>query len=119
MPGPFEQAREQREHARRVAPRRRRLAGGETDLALGHGEAGEGVHQQQDVVALVAEPLGDAGRKEGGPDAHERRLVGGGDDDDGAAQSFLAEVALDELGDLSPTLADERDDGRRRPRCPA
>ena len=67
----------EREHARRVAARRRRLADRESDLALRHREARERVHHQQDVVARVAERLGDAHRHERGGHAHERRLVGG------------------------------------------
>ena len=37
-------------------------------------------------------------------------LVGGGDDDDAARQTLGAEVVLEELADLAPTLADQRDD---------
>ena len=75
---------QQREHRRRVAARRGRFAGRQADLALRHREAGEAVHQQQHVVALVAEPLGDARRGERGAQAHERGLVGGRDHDDRA-----------------------------------
>ena len=48
--GPLEQPGQQREDARRVAAGRRRLAGGEADLALGHRDAGEAVHHQHDVA---------------------------------------------------------------------
>ena len=53
---------------------RRRLAGRQADLALGHGDAGEAVHQQQDVLALVAEPLGDPGGGEGAAQPHDGRV---------------------------------------------
>ena len=48
----------------RVAPRGGRLADGEADLALRQREAGHGVHQEHDVLALVAEVLGDRGGHE-------------------------------------------------------
>ena len=57
--GALEQARQQREHRRRIALRGRRLAGGEPDLALRHREARDRVHHQQDVLPLLAEVLGD------------------------------------------------------------
>src|SRR3954468_6355449 len=113
----LEELREHREDARRVAARGGRLADGEADLALGHGDARDRVHHQHDVGALVAEVLGDGGRDERALDAHERRLVGRRDDHD-AALERVAEVALDELLDLSAALADERDHvdvGRRGP----
>ena len=116
-PGPLEQPGQQREHRRRVAARRGRLAGRQPDLALRHREAGEAVHQQQHVVALVAEPLGDARRGERGAQAHERGLVGGRDDDDRAGEAFGAEVVLDELAHLSATLADEREHRDAALRC--
>ena len=102
----LEQAREQAEHRRRVAASRGRLAGGETDLALRHGEAGEAVHQQQHVEALVAEPLGDPRRGEGGAQAHQRGLVRGRHDDHCSGEAFRPEVVLDELANLSTALAD-------------
>ncbi len=48
--GTFEQPRQQREDAGRVAAGGRGLAGRQPDLALGHGDAGEAVHHQDDVV---------------------------------------------------------------------
>ena len=113
-PAAFEQARQHREHRRRVPAGRGRLAGRQADLALRHREAREAVHQQQHVVALVAERLGDAGRGERGAQAHQRGFVGGRDDDDRAGEAFGAEVVLDELADLTAALADEREHGDRR-----
>ena len=66
--------------------------------------------QQQDVLALVAEPLGDPGRGERGAQPHQRRLVGGRDDHDGARQALGAEVALEELAHLAAALTDQRED---------
>ena len=48
--GALEQPGEQGEHRRRVAAGGGRLAGRQADLALGHGDAGEGVHHQHDVL---------------------------------------------------------------------
>ena len=78
------------------------------------------VDQQQDVEALVAEVLGDAGGGVRGAQAHQRRLVGGGDDDDDPVARGLAEVVLEELAHLAAALADQADDddvGRRVPRA--
>ena len=112
--GALEQPGEQREDARRVAAGRRRLAGGEPDLALRHRDAGEAVHHQYDVLAGVAEVLGDPGGDEGRAEPLDRGRVGGGDDDDGAGQPLGAEVVLDELAHLAATLADQGDDRHRR-----
>ena len=107
--GALEQLGQQGEDARRVAARGRRLAGRQPDLALRHGDAGQAVHHQHDVPAVVAEPLGDPGGDERRPQSHDRRLVGGRDDDDGAGQALGAEVVLEELADLAATLADQGD----------
>ena len=111
--GPLEQLGQEGEDRRRVAPGGRGLAGRQPDLALGHGEAGQGVHHQDDVLALVAEPLGDPGGGEGGPDADEGRLVGRGHDHHRAGQALGSEVALDELVDLAAALADQGDHRHR------
>ena len=62
-------------------------------------------------VALVAEPLGDPGGGEGGPDPHQGGLVRGGHHDDRAGEALGPEVALDELVHLPTTLADQGEDG--------
>ena len=97
------------EHRRRIAARGGRFAGGQADLALGHGEARDRIHQQQHVAALVAEVFGDGGRGERGLHARERRLVAGGDDDHAARQAFRAEIALEEFVDFAAALADQAD----------
>jgi len=108
--------RQQREHARRVAARRRRLADREADLALRHREARDRVHHQHHVAPLVAEVLGDRGCRERRLDPHERRLVGRRHDDHRALHAVRPEVALHELAHLAPALADQADhvDLRRR-----
>ena len=112
----LEQPGQEREHARWVGAGGGRLPGRQADLALCHAEPGERVHHQQHVAVAVAEPLGDSGGGGSGTAAHQGRLVGGGDDDDRAGEPLRAEVALDELSDLTATFADHGDDvdvGRR------
>ena len=77
-----------------IAARRGRLAGGQADLALGHGEARERIHHQQHVAALVAKVLGDRRGGQRRLDAHQRRLVAGGHDHHAAGQACRTEVAL-------------------------
>ena len=98
------------EDARRVAPRRGRLADGEADLALGPGEAGDRVEEEHHVLALVAEVLGDGRRDVGAAQARKGRRIRGRHDDDRAREALLAEVVLDELPHLAAALADEGDD---------
>ena len=114
--GPLDQLGQQGEDRRRIAPRGRRFARRQADLALGHGIAGDGVHQQQDVLALIAKVFGD--RRGGSRRLHadQGRLVAGGHDDDALGQALRTEVALDELVHLAAALADQGDDvhvGRR------
>ena len=82
---------------------------GDADLALGHGEASEAIHHEQDMIALAAKGIGDGQSHLGGPDAHQRRIVTCGDDDHRFAQP-LAEAILDERPDLAAAFADEGDD---------
>ena len=55
--GPLEKLGQIREHGRRVAAQRGRFARPEPDLALGHPQAGDGVHQEHDMATLVADSL--------------------------------------------------------------
>ena len=89
---------------------RRWLADGQGDLALGLGVAGQRVHQQQYVLALVAEVLGDPRAVLRGTQAHQRRVVGRRGDHHGALEAFLAEDLVDELLHLAAPLADQTDD---------
>ena len=113
---PLHQLRQQGEDRGRVAAGGGRLAGGQADFALRQGEAGQRVHQQQHVLALVAEVFGDRRGGGGRMDADQGRLVAGGHDHHALGQSLRAQVALDELVDLAAPLADQGDDdhvGRR------
>ena len=71
-------------------------------------EARDGVHEQDDLVPLVAEPFGDGGGDVGGLEALHGGAVGRGDDEDGLLESLGAEVLLDELAHFASALADER-----------
>src|SRR5579872_2871035 len=48
--GAFQKLGQLAEHRGRIAFGCRRLAGGQADLALGHGEAGDRVHQAEDFL---------------------------------------------------------------------
>ncbi len=113
-PGAFQQLRQQREHRRRVAAGGRRFADGQADLALRHGDPGQAVHQQQHVLALVPEPLGDPGGDEAGAQPDQRRLVGRGDDHHRPGQPGGAQVVLQELAYLPAALADQGHHGDLR-----
>lgn len=76
----------------------------------GLGVAGQRVHQQQYVLALVAEVLGDPRAVLRGTQAHQRRVVGRRGDHHGALEAFLAEDLVDELLHLAAPLADQTDD---------
>ncbi len=58
--GAFNQRRQFGEHPRRVAFDGRRLADSQRDLTLCHGVARQGVHDQQHMLAAIAEIFGDA-----------------------------------------------------------
>ncbi len=107
-PGTLEELGQQAEDGRGEPARRRRLPGGQAHLPLRRGDTGHAVHGQQDVVTAVTEPLGDAGGGERGAQPHQGRLVRGRHDDDRAGQALRPEVALDELADLTATLAHQR-----------
>ena len=108
--GALDQLRQQGEDRGRIAARGGRLAGRQADLALGQREPRQRVHQQQHVLALVAEVLGDGRGRGGRLDAHQGRLVAGGHHDHALGQPFGPQVALDELVDLAAALADQGDD---------
>ena len=108
--GPLHQLRQQGEDRGGIAAGGGRLAGGQPDLALRQGEAGQRVHQQQHVLALVAEVFGDGRGRQGRLHADQGRLVAGGHHDHALGQPCGAQVALDELVDLAAALADQGDD---------
>ena len=111
MAGALEQLRQQREHRRRVALGGGRLAGGQSDFALGHGEARERIDHQQHVLALRGEIFRDGGGGQGRADARKRRLVGGGHHHHRARQAFLAECVFQKLAHFAAALAHQGQHG--------
>ena len=105
----LEQARQHGEDARRVAATGRRLSGGEADLALRACDARDGVDEQEHALTLIAEVLGDGRGHVSGAQALDRWRVAGGDHGHRALSAGLAERVLEELADLTPALADQRD----------
>jgi hypothetical protein len=67
------------------------------------------VHQHQNVLALVAEILGDGERHMRSLAAHQRRLVGGRDHHNRAGKTGIAEVVLEEFLHFAAAFADQPD----------
>ena len=111
FPGALADFRQQVEDRRRVALLAGRFAGGEADLALRHGEAGDRIHHEQHVGALIAEILGDGESDEAGAHAQRRGTVGGGADDDGALAALRAKLIFEKAADLAIAFADHGDHG--------
>ena len=109
-PGPLDQLRQQGEDRGGEASRGGRLARRQADLPLGQGEPRQRIHQQQHVLALVAEIFGDGGGRRGRLGAHQGRLVARGHHDHALGQPGRPQVALDELVDLAAAFADQGDD---------
>jgi hypothetical protein len=65
------------------------------------------VHEQQDVLAAIAEIFGDGHGGVGGIPAHQRRGVGCGDDDDGAGETGGAEFVFQEFAHFAAAFADK------------
>ena len=108
--GALQQRGQHREHARRITPRRRRLARGQPDLPLGVAEARDRVHDQKRIVAGVAEILGNAGGHHRRTHAQQRRFIAGGADHDRVFQPVFAKRVVDKLAHLAPALADQSND---------
>ncbi len=109
--GALEHLGQQIEDRWRVAFLAGRFAGGETDLALGHGKAGNRIHDQEHVGSLVAEVFGDGQGDEAGADAQRRGALAGGADHDGTFAALGAELVFEEAADLAIAFADHGDHG--------
>jgi hypothetical protein len=107
---PLQQPRQHREHRRWIPTRDRRLAYGESNFALGHGEASDRVHHQRDVLAAGTKVFGNRGGNPGALQSLQRRLVRGRDHNHRAGQPISSEVVCDELLDLAATLTNQGDD---------
>lgn len=97
--------------AGRIAFLARRLAGGEANFSLCHGEASHRIDYEEDVFALVAEKLGDSERDEAGAEAEGGGLVASGGNHDAALATFGAKFVFKKALDLAVALADECDHG--------
>ena len=107
LAGPLEQLGQHGEHTGRVALGGRRLVGGQANLPLGHGQAGHRVHQQQHVLAAVAEVLGHCGGHEAGPHPQHRRFIRGADHHHRLAAALWPQVLLQELANFAAALANQ------------
>lgn len=108
--GAFDELGEEGEDAGWVAAGGWNFAGGEADFALGHGEAGDGVHEEEDILAGLAVGFSDRGCGFGSEDALGGGLIAGGDDGHAFSAAFFAEIAFEKFANFAASFADERDD---------
>ncbi len=66
IPRPFANLGQQAEHGGRVSFLAGRLARREANLPLRHRKASDGIHNEQHILALIAEIFGDGERDESG-----------------------------------------------------
>jgi hypothetical protein len=107
--GALQNARQQIEDRGRVALLAGRLAGGQADFALRHGQARHRIHDEQHVGALIAKIFGDGQGHETGAHAQRRGTVGGGADHHRAAAALGSHLVFQKGAHLAVALADERD----------
>src|SRR5690606_34067366 len=88
----------------------RGFADRQTDLALRHGHARDGVHHQQDIFAGVTEILGDGYGYAGTFYTAHGSLVACNGDDDGSLETLLAQVVGNEFLYFAAALPDESND---------
>ncbi|RMS00570.1 hypothetical protein ALP75_200174 [Pseudomonas syringae pv. actinidiae] len=108
--GAFQQTWQCREKRRRISASGRRLAHRQTDLALGTGETGQAVHQQQHIAALVAVVFGQSRGHIGCPDPLGSGTVRGGNHRDSACARRGVQLAFQQFAHLTAPLADQPDD---------
>ena len=94
---------------RRIALGGGRLANGERNFTLRHGVAGERVHQQQHVLALVAKALGNRRGVRRALHTQQRRRVGRSGHHHRAGAAFFAQNIFDKFFDFAATLTDQPD----------
>ena len=109
-PGALQHLRKLRENRRRIALGGGRFARGEADFALRHGEAGDAVHQEEHMLALIAEMFGHGHGGPSGLAAGQRRLIARGDNKNRLFHPLGAEVGRDEILHLASAFADQRHD---------
>src|SRR5690606_6395240 len=112
VPRTLNQRRELGEDRRWVTFGRGRLADGQRNLTLRHRVAGQGVHNQQHVLAPVAE-IFRATRGVGGTlHTQQRRHVRRGGDHHRAGATLRTKNVFDEIFDFATTLTNQADDDR-------
>ena len=105
LAGALHQPRQPREDRGRVALRRGRLAGRQSDLARGHGKARQRIEHQQHVLALRGKELRNGGRGQRRPHAQQRRLIGGRNHHHRARPALFAQRVFKKLAHLAAALA--------------
>lgn len=88
-----------------------RLTGCEADFALGHGKTGDGIDDEEYVLALVAEEFGDGKGDEAGAEAEGCGLVASGGDHDAALAAFGSKFVFEKAFYFAVAFANEGDDG--------
>ena len=95
----LEQFGQEGEYARWISLGRRRLLRGQADLPLGMTEACERVHEQQNIVALIAKIFSHGCGNLGSADTQERRVIAGALEVGGK----MLEVRLRDCGLATPS----------------
>ena len=107
--GAFNQCRQLGKDRWRIALGCRRLADSQRDFTLCHRVAGEGVHDQQHVLAAVAEIFCDAGGVSCALHTQQWRDISRCGDHHRPGTPFGAEDVLDKIFDFASAFADEPD----------
>src|SRR5262249_15738957 len=106
----FEDLRQEIEDGRRIALLPRWFPGGQANFALGHRKACDGIHDEENVGALIAKKLTDCQSKEAGADPQWSRPVTGCDNDNRSGETFGTEFVFEEAAHFTIAFADESND---------
>ncbi|MOA20300.1 hypothetical protein D3C78_1407350 [compost metagenome] len=104
---PLHQAGQGGKHRRGVTAPGGGFAGGQADFTLGAGEAGDGVHQQQHLLALIPEIFGDGGGDKACFGPLHGRAIRGGDHQHCLLETLFPQIRLDKLPHLPSPLPDK------------
>ena len=110
VPRAFHQRREFGEDRRRVAFGRRWLTDGQRDFTLRHRVTGQGIHDQQHVLAAVSKIFGDTGGIRGTLHAQQRRHVCRCGDHHRAGAAFRTQNVFNKVFYFTTTFADQPHD---------
>src|SRR5690348_2134795 len=110
MAGPFEYLWQHCENGWRVPLLTGRLARSEADLALCHGQARNGIHHEQNILALIAEILGYRQRYVAGSNTERRRTIRGRYYNHRPAAPFRAEFVFKKRPDFTIAFSNQSDD---------